>query len=138
MSEFSSDNPPRARIGQRTVIVPLPAPRPAWFVWESSATEPDGPYEVVGIAYLQTWTEADARVREPGSETASGRPFEAVAEVASYDGAELDSPVVGIVIRFVVLPDNPGEWDSLVIEPRFVYFSKQAAREALEKRRGKG
>jgi len=133
VTHFSRDNPPAARIGQRSVIVPLLAPRPAWLVFDSPDPAIEGPFDVVAIAYQQTWLEAEASVDDRGAEQT--RRFYASAEVEAYHGAELEREISALQLSFIILPADAGDWETLAIEQKYVFFGEEAARAALEERR---
>ena len=125
----------RPRFSQRVVLVPLPQPREAWFVWPG-AEEIDGPYPVVALAYVQRRAEWNGVVRHwhPDQGPKAGQEVATVhSDVVPFDGG--DGDLSNLMVQFVVLPPEPGGWESHTVDAEQTFFSEDAARKHLEKTR---
>jgi len=135
MIDFREKNRRPGRLGRRTVIVPLQAARAAWLVFDGDGedTAPLGPIDVFAIAYDQSSTGDESAVvglsavyQLPPS---ANRDSDAMAH--ETDSATGEEPR----LWFVLLPADCGEWESLFVEQKHVFFAEEDARSALEERR---
>jgi len=143
--EFTADEPPHARMGHRTVIVPLPQAREAWLLFENDTTlDPElSGIPAVAIVYRQQWLESEASIEgrlwkatKSGNTAWEWNAYQAVDPRMEKWDAEDEHDY--LEVGFLVLPANPNYLDNeLIIRSRYVYFSQEAA-EAVVRARAEG
>lgn len=131
------------RLTQRMVIVPLPAPRQAWFVdarrpaAEATSYIAQGPVDVVAIAYEEHRASWDARWRSQTVSAGSDRRHTNVlsqSQDQTVPHGSVDHETEWAPIRFLVLPPAPRDFETLFFPPDEVFFSREAAEAAARER----